>query len=189
MTVRVMLVDDSATVRALMMNALTVNPEIQVVTVAVNGAVAIPIARQYQPDIILLDIEMPEMDGITALPRILEAAPHAKIIMVSTLTLRNAAISLKALELGATDYITKPTARAPEELEHFYRDLREKIQALAGAGKWHSTSGSEAIALISPQTPLPPVKALAIASSTGGPQALLKLLPASKTHCIICRYS
>lgn len=187
MAVRVMLVDDSTIVRGLITRALTATPDIQIVATAFNGARAIPVAKEHQPDIIVLDIEMPEMDGITALPKLLEAAPKAKIIMASTLTLRNAGISLQALELGASDYVAKPSARLPEELEIFYRELREKIHALAGARtkKTQSSailtpsitsSSSNAITLLSPHTPLAiPIKALAIASSTGGPQALLKL--------------
>ena len=186
MAVRVMLVDDSTIVRGLIARALTVTPDIEIVATAFNGAMAIPIAQEHQPDIIILDIEMPEMDGITALPKLLQAAPKTKIIMASTLTVRNAGISMQALELGASDYVAKPSARLPEELEIFYRELREKIHALAGARTQRTrssvvsappvASSANSITLLSPHAPLAaPVKELAIASSTGGPQALLKL--------------
>lgn len=180
MAIRVMLVDDSAIVRGLISRALTEDPMIEIITNANNGAAAIPMAREHQPDVIILDIEMPEMDGITALPKLLEVAPRAKIIMASTLTIRNAGISLQALGLGASDYVAKPTARTPEELDQFYRELKEKIHALAAS----SVAVSQpAIAVkpaikpaISAKPPVAlPIKALAIASSTGGPQALMKL--------------
>lgn len=191
MVVRVMLVDDSTIVRGLITRALTETPDIQIVATAFNGARAVPIAKEHQPDIIVLDIEMPEMDGITALPKLLEAAPETKIIMASTLTLRNAGISLQALELGASDYVAKPSARLPEELEIFYRELREKIHALAGSKKQRAASppvpappvasSANTITLLSSHMPLTaPIKALAIASSTGGPQALIKVFSGIK---------
>jgi two-component system, chemotaxis family, protein-glutamate methylesterase/glutaminase len=184
MTIRVMLVDDSAVVRGLITRALAAATDIQVVTSAHNGAVAISLAKQYQPDIIILDIEMPEMDGITALPKLLEMAPRTKVIMASTLTLRNADISLK---LGASDYVSKPSARDPEELKQFYHELYEKIYALAGNRKTRAAASSpatalplapplsDAIVLAPADVPMYTPKALAIASSTGGPQALMNL--------------
>src|SRR4051812_10972608 len=135
MAIKVMLVDDSVIVRTMIARALTTNPALEVVATAANGVLAIPLARQFQPDIILLDVEMPEMDGITALPRLLEVSPKTRIIMVSTLTLHNAGVSMRALELGASDYVAKPTAKAPEELEIFYHELHEKIRALTGMAK------------------------------------------------------
>jgi two-component system chemotaxis response regulator CheB len=173
-----MVVDDSTIVRGLITRALTEDPGIEVVCVAVNGAMAIPLAREHQPDIILLDIEMPEMDGLTALPHLLQVAPKAKIVMVSTLTLRNATISFKALSLGASDCVAKPTARTPEELELFYRDLRGKIHALCGTRSRIAAapaSASASVTVTVTHAPIAPVKALAIASSTGGPQALQQL--------------
>lgn len=187
MAIKVMLVDDSAIVRGLLTRALTEARDVEVVASIVNGALAIPQAKQHQPDIIVLDIEMPEMDGLTALPKLLAVSPQSKIIMASTLTLRNANISLQALELGASDYIAKPTASQADELTNFYRDLREKIYALAGAKRFppppapvsKPVAPAAAPALFVPAPPKPPlhmpVKALAIASSTGGPQALQKL--------------
>lgn len=187
-----MLVDDSAVVRGLISRALTAAPDIEIVATAFNGAIALKLAKEHQPDIILLDVEMPEMDGITALPKLLEVSPDTKIVMVSTLTMRNAEISIRALSLGATDYITKPTTRTPDALEVFYRDLRDKIYALAAPRK----RSAERVVTPAP-VPVPVrdpgiakktmanITALAIASSTGGPQALVKLfsgLKNSLTH-------
>ncbi len=195
MTIGVLLVDDSAVVRGLITRALSADSNIRILGSAFNGAVAIPLVKQYQPDIIILDIEMPEMDGITALPKLIEAAPKAKIIMASTLTLRNADISLRALELGASDYVAKPTARDGTELEKFYRELLEKIYALTGHTKLQAIASPSAAAQISPAlfsskpiTLLPntpftrPIRAVAIACSTGGPQALVTLFTALRGH-------
>lgn len=189
MAIRVLLVDDSAVIRGLMAKALANDTSIVVAGTAANGEMAIAMARELQPDIIVLDIEMPVMDGITALPQLLKVSPQTKIIMASTLTLRNAEISLKALELGATDYLPKPTAKFGNEVEIFYRDLIAKIRALAGHKATPAVDITEKTlpTIKAPSVPFAPpleakiplhvtgVKALAIASSTGGPQALLKL--------------
>ena len=98
------------------------------------------------------------MDGITALPHLLKAAPQTRVIMASTLTVRNANMSLRAMESGASDYVAKPSARTPEELDVFYRELREKIHALASAKKSRAFSSSAlaavpaitAVTLVSP---------------------------------------
>ena len=87
--------------------------------------------ERSKPDIILLDIEMPEIDGLAALPMILKAHPASKVIVISTLTQRNAEISLKCLSLGAVDYLAKPeSARAAGAADDFRRDLMEKLRAL-----------------------------------------------------------
>ena len=179
MAIKLMLIDDSAIIRELIRRALIANPEFDVVAMASDGALAIPLAKQCQPDIIILDIEMPNMDGLTALPKLLEVAPKAKVIMASTLTVRNAGISLQAMLLGASDYVAKPMAQNPQQLEEFYRDLVQRIRALAG----HKTAVSVPLNVMRPSTGEPliaPVRALAIASSTGGPQALMTLFAALK---------
>jgi len=187
--IRIMLVDDSAIVRGLITQSLKTDPDIQVIATAGNGAIAIPLAKQHQPDVIVLDIEMPEMDGITALPKLLAAAPGVKIIMASTLTLRNADISLQALQLGASDCVAKPSARDSSELDIFYRELKEKIHALTVQKRPKPALAPliaplkpppKPITLLSPQISPTPIKAIAIASSTGGPQALMTLLTALK---------
>lgn len=201
MPINVLLVDDSAVIRGLMSKAIAVDPEIQIIGTAGDGAMAISMAKSNAPDVIILDIEMPGMDGITALPELLKIAPKTKIIMASTLTLRNAAISMQALSLGASDYIPKPSAKFGNEVDIFYREIIEKTKALGGPAaraRGHAAptsaaaSGSVATPAAAPATPklaakfVPPasastplhvsgVKALAIASSTGGPQALLSL--------------
>lgn len=213
-TIRLLLVDDSAVIRGLMSQALELYEEIEIVGRAANGSTAIMIAKDLKPDIIILDIEMPVMDGLTALPLLLEASPKSKIIMASTLTLRNAMVSLKALSLGATDYLAKPTAKFGQEVEEFYRELVLKIMGISGRTSLTLTAKKappsptpqhtapapspapiniapplrKEIATATRISPLAPggrinpmgVKALAIASSTGGPQALLSLFSGLK---------
>lgn len=194
MPIQVLLVDDSAVIRGLMNKALTQDAAIEIMGTAANGAMAVAMVEKYKPDVIILDIEMPVMDGITALPLLLRASPHSKIIMASTLTQRNAEISLNALSMGASDYLAKPSAKFGKDVEDFYRDLTEKIKALASdKRKIHSNPAPERKAVSVPiPTPVKiidapiirqsteslrnvGIKALAIASSTGGPQALLSL--------------
>jgi two-component system chemotaxis response regulator CheB len=183
-TIKVIVVDDSAVIRGLISRALTKDSNIQIVATSSNGELAIQAAKAFKPDVVILDIEMPQMDGLTALPKILEAAPGVRVIMASTLTQRNAGISLQALQLGATDYLPKPTSTSDGDgLEIFYRDLLAKVQAL-GAGKIPATvtystptvSTKSQAAVTLDSRPMPAkFSALAIASSTGGPQALQTL--------------
>jgi two-component system chemotaxis response regulator CheB len=183
-----------------------------VVASASNGAMALQLLKNETVDVVLLDIEMPEMDGLTALPKILELKPSVKIIMVSTLSQRGAEISLQALALGAADYVPKPSSRGDANAnDAFYKELREKVTALG-----LSNSGAKPIVVAPPKpsvpkvdpiaqkaviapTPIPPslvkqdtlvrsnyalprhtVKAIAIGSSTGGPQALMQIFAAVK---------
>ena len=203
--IKVMIVDDSAIIRGLLQRELGKEKKIEVISNAFNGSQAISVikASPVKPDIILLDIEMPEMDGMTALPKLLEISPTSRIIMVSTITKRNAEISLRALELGASDYIAKPESKKDaDDTSAFYRELIEKITVLAGAkSRINQTAPLTAIkpAEFKPVTvkpledkpkldkinvgvkyPTSHIKALAIGSSTGGPQALATLFKALK---------
>ena len=106
--IRVMIVDDSAVVRGLVSRWIEEEPGLEVVARHANGKLAVEDVAQSAPDIVLLDIEMPVMDGLEALPLLLRALPELRVLMVSTLTRRNAEISFKALALGALDYVPKP---------------------------------------------------------------------------------
>jgi two-component system chemotaxis response regulator CheB len=181
---RVMVVDDSAVIRGYIVRALESDGEINVVESACNGEQALGAIARTPVDVVVLDIEMPVMDGMTALPMLLKARPSAKVIMVSTLTRQNAAISLQALAKGAADYIPKPTStRELHGSEIFQRDLISKVKALAGRAR-RPASDSPAgpsvqkrplyddrkVVLRKPSLFQPSV--VAIGSSTGGPQAL-----------------
>jgi two-component system chemotaxis response regulator CheB len=181
-----MLVDDSAVVRGMVSRWLAAEAGIAVVASCLNGKIALDAVDKAQPDIIVLDIEMPEMDGLTALPLLLKRAPKARVLMASTLTLRNAEVSLRALSIGATDTIAKPSSvSTPDAGETFRRELVSKIRGLGAVRARPALSSGPVSAIATAQAPvlagppkLRPIPAglrprvLCIGSSTGGPQAL-----------------
>lgn len=180
-----MVVDDSAVIRGMIARWVTEAGGFEVACTASNGRMAVDVAERHKPDIVLLDIEMPEVDGLAALPLILKAHPAAKIIVISTLTQRNAQISLRCLSLGAVDYLAKPeSARSADAAAEFRRGLIEKLKALSAA-KPRKVRSSPAVA----QAPAAPVakpapprlgsvkpQCLLIGSSTGGPRAVERVL-------------
>jgi two-component system chemotaxis response regulator CheB len=191
---RVMIVDDSAVIRGILARTLDNEPGIVVATTASNGEQAVRLLAQTPVDVIVLDIEMPVLDGLGALPRLLAIDRNLKIVMASTLTQRNAEISLKALELGAADYIPKPTAtRELSAGDDFKRELVTKVRTLGaayrravGSPAWSSASVPAVIPSKTPAFALRPfrvqaIDVLAIGSSTGGPQALIRFFKALKS--------
>lgn len=132
--VRVMIVDDSVVVRGMFSRWLDGLADIEVIALHRNGKLAVDNIANDKPDVVLLDIEMPEMDGITALPLLLKNYPDAKIVISSTLTTRNAEISLKALALGAVDYVSKPQGSGGlTGATEFKAELIQKIRVFGGA--------------------------------------------------------
>jgi len=196
--IRLMLVDDSAAIRAAERRLLGSEPGISIIASVGNGQQAVEALKRNAVEVVVLDIEMPVMDGLTALPKLLAADPELKIIMASALTLAGAEVSMQALALGAADYLPKPSnAGALTGAGDFKRGLVEKILALGrarrrrlalptvrvtAAGKLGAVrvAGPAPFALRAPG--IKPVEALVIGSSTGGPQALLKLLGDLKTN-------
>lgn len=178
--ISVLVVDDSAAVRRIVTAALESGPGISVVGQAVDGQHALELADELSPDAVVLDIEMPVLDGLAALRRLRAAHPRTPVIMFSTLTERGAVKTLEALSLGASDYVTKPTGS--DSLAASVREVADqlvpKITALVESVK----------ALRSPGQPLPPPRevvasgrttkpeVLMIGCSTGGPDALAGLL-------------
>ncbi|HVW72102.1 MAG TPA: chemotaxis response regulator protein-glutamate methylesterase [Rhizomicrobium sp.] len=181
--ISVMVVDDSAIVRGLITRTLKGDPRIEVVASCSNGEMAVAQAARRSLDVIILDIEMPVMDGLTALPRLQQANPAARVIMASTLTQRNAAISLRAMALGAADYIAKPTTDRLNASEEFHRDLIRKVIALGQTKRPRPSPDAPSCPPAKPHIAVRGGMArqpriIAIGSSTGGPQALLTLLGA-----------
>ena len=198
--IRVMVVDDSVVVRGLVSTWIEEEPDLAVVASVRNGQLAVDYFDRTNPDVVLLDVDMPVLDGIAALPLLLKKKRDLIVIMASTLTRRNAEISLRALSLGAADYIPKPeTSRALATSNTFRRELIEKVRALGGRRKKRfgdAPSGgvprAEAGRLaegddgIGPSKPADAIKlrpfsrirpqSLLIGSSTGGPQALTLLI-------------
>ena len=138
--IRVMIVDDSAVIRGLSTRILEADKDIEVVASVSDGARAIKTVELDETiEVVVLDIEMPVMDGLTALPKLIEIRPDIKIIMSSTLTLQNADISLKALSMGAADYIPKPSSMTGVSgSQDFRHDLMEKVRALGTARRHHA---------------------------------------------------
>lgn len=195
--IRVMVVDDSAVIRGLLTRALEGDTDIRVVTSVGDGQMAVNSLQRNSIDVIVLDIEMPVMDGLTAIPKLLAVAPQVKIIMASTLTLRGADVSMRCLSAGAADYIPKPTStREIGGAEDFKRELVSKVKALGAAARRAGSRSRGEIRPLAPATapfslkrevgpittrPAPAglqVKpdVIAIGSSTGGPQALFEVL-------------
>jgi len=200
--IRVMMVDDSAIIRGLYRRLLAQDSEVEVVNDASNGQQAVERLAKQQVDVIVLDIEMPIMDGLTAIPKLLEVQPSVTIVMASTLTAANADISLRAMEAGAADYIQKPTTNTELSTgQDFRSELLQKVKTLGEVGRRKAAMIAARKSALSPASPSAPAaavktdtsapwsmpqqgdvslrkagmvkpKLLAVGSSTGGPQAL-----------------
>ena len=130
-----MVVDDSVVIRGLISRWVNAEADMEVVASLRTGLDAVNQLDRIKPDVAVLDIEMPELDGISALPQLLAKKRDLIIIMASTLTRRNAEISFKALSLGASDYIPKPeSTREAAAAEIFHHDLIQKIRAFRRQG-------------------------------------------------------
>ncbi len=175
--IRVMLVDDAVVFRRLVSEELSKDPAIEVVATAANGKIALAKLTHSNPDLVILDVEMPEMDGLATLAEIRKIYPKLPVIMFSALTERGAVATLDALALGATDYFTKPTTVGglDESLEVIRQQLIPEIKALClrPATKPPATApASTQKSAQRPQAGPVPVEIVAIGTSTGGPNAL-----------------
>ncbi|GAA4628848.1 protein-glutamate methylesterase/protein-glutamine glutaminase [Cellulomonas oligotrophica] len=193
---RVLVVDDSVVVRRLVTDALSREPRIDVVGVAANGRIAMSKLDQLAPDVVTMDIEMPEMNGIETVRAMRKAGHKQPVIMFSTLTERGASATLDALAAGATDYVTKPAnvGSVQQSLQRVADELIPRILALAPGGRGGAlphpragvSAGAAAAATPSPRGPVRlqpprgthPVRLVVIGSSTGGPEALSKVISA-----------
>ncbi len=189
-----MVVDDSVVIRGLISRWIEAEPDMKVAASLRTGLDAVSQVERANPDVVVLDIEMPDLDGISALPQLLAKKPDLIIIMASTLTRRNAEISFKAMALGAADYIPKPeSTREIAAADIFKHDLIQKIRNLAAKRRRPAVVAAPPLApheptltqaapapaqpapLLRPFGPLHP-RVLLIGSSTGGPQALMTLV-------------
>jgi two-component system chemotaxis response regulator CheB len=203
--IRVMVVDDAVVVRGLISRWIEEDPRLALVASLRTGRDAVAQVERANPDVCVLDVEMPDLDGIQALPLLLQKKPDLVVIMASTLTRRNAEVSLKALSLGAADYIPKPeTNRGVTTSATFRQELLDKILQLGGrkrripgelrarppgrlveaparpraavdAAVAHAPAVAHPPLRLRPFAPTPP-RVLLIGSSTGGPQALTALV-------------
>jgi two-component system chemotaxis response regulator CheB len=186
--IRVLVVDDAAVLRRLVAEEISKDPALEVVGTAANGKIALAMLPQVNPDVVILDIEMPELDGLATLAELRKTYRRLPVIMFSALTERGAEATLDALSLGASDYFTKPAHAdgVNGSLEIIRGQLIPKIKALATGITRRSDSvlksGSAQVAA-PPPGPAPrrpgarrgPVEVVAIGASTGGPNALTEV--------------
>jgi two-component system chemotaxis response regulator CheB len=183
--IRILIVDDSSVVRKVLCDGLAPDVALEVVGTASNGRIALARISQLNPDLVTLDVEMPEMNGLETLAEIRKSYPKLPVIMFSTLTERGAATTLDALALGASDYVTKPgnTGSLEVTLAQIREQLIPKIKALCevrpGAQRLPiSPAPSPRSVGAQPAREPTRIDLLAIGTSTGGPNALAELMPA-----------
>lgn len=192
---KILLVDDSVVVRGMLREIITKRPHFNIVATSPNGLQGVNDYKRLRPDIVMMDIEMPEKDGLTALKEILEFDPQAKVIMCSSLTQSGAEATIEALRIGAVDCLAKPSSKTVDRSQSFEDQLFGKLEQFAETSSIteHKNSDgrrshasaipataqtTESINLLSYPPALPgkfPL-ALAIGSSTGGPKALIEVL-------------
>lgn len=196
---RILIVDDSAVMRSLLRSVVSSDPSLEVAGTAADGASALSSIALLRPDLILLDVEMPVMDGLDTLRELRRRGHRMPVIMCSAVTQRGAKVTLEALACGASDYVAKPAGQSNREaaMRALANDLGPKIQALTGRdtgpiqAQQPGSSAWPGVFPRGPQAPMilpnPPSRTQAISSvpavlaigvSTGGPAALEVLLPA-----------
>jgi len=177
--IRVLVVDDSAIVRRAVSDELALDPEIEIAGTASNGQIALARMTQVNPDFVLLDVEMPVLDGLKTLAELKKTHRSIPVMMFSSLTERGADATLDALMLGAAGYFTKPNSGGIEESRRIIREqLLPQIKAICAANLAKSAPARPADTPVSPlprPTPSGVVDIVAIGVSTGGPNALLEL--------------
>jgi two-component system chemotaxis response regulator CheB len=206
--IRVLVVDDSVVIRRVLTEVLGADPEIEVVGTAVNGRAGLQKVAELAPDLVTLDVEMPELDGLGTLAELARSHPRLPVIMFSTLTARGAAATLEALALGAKDYVCKPSGAGSmaAAMERVRDELVPRIKALAGrrrlgppappagappAGSLPARArtaapapaAGSAVTLRPRHIGAPAPEVLAIGSSTGGPKALEVVLSGIGPEC------
>jgi two-component system chemotaxis response regulator CheB len=173
--IRVLVIDDSAVMRGIMSRIINAQPDMAVAAVASDPVVAMEQLRRLRPDVITLDVEMPRMNGLEFLPRLMRSHP-VPVVMVSSLTAQGAEVTLRALELGAVDFVPKPVLTTEQEIAAYAEEVADKLRAAAGARLGRRTTES---------TPAAPrlaagralgSKLIVMGASTGGVEALRELL-------------
>jgi two-component system, chemotaxis family, protein-glutamate methylesterase/glutaminase len=183
--IRVLIVDDAVMVRSRLSKILAIDPEIDVVGVAATGRIALAKLTQVNPDVVILDVEMPDLDGLQTLSRIRQIDAQLPVIMFSTMTTTGATATLDALALGASDYVTKPSqlGNTAEIAQYLQSTLIPKIKALSQTATKKRSTTSPLVPI--PSTPIQlssltqsrqAAEIVAIGVSTGGPNALTMVL-------------
>ena len=182
MTIKVLIVDDSAVMRALLTDALSQAADIKVVGAAPDPIAAREMIKTLSPDVLTLDVEMPRMDGLDFLGRLMRLRPMP-VVMVSSSTERGSENTLQALELGAVDYVSKPRADSPAQLRQYAEEVREKVRAAYSARLRPASRSAAMPSKVGEHAALPPLSTrildrqlIAIGASTGGTEALRAVL-------------
>lgn len=182
---KVLVVDDSAFMRKVISDIINSSPDMEVIDKARNGNDALHKIKKLNPDVVTLDVEMPGMDGLSALEKIMQDNP-VPVVMLSSLTSKGAEQTMKALQLGAVDFIAKPSGQISLDIEQVKDDIIRKIQIAAGTRKKlqnfnvipqvsHRTEESHQSKTINLERPLKNL--VLIGTSTGGPKALHQVIP------------
>ena len=183
--IRVLIADDSALMRKMLRQILEADVDIEIVSVARDGEDAVIKAREFQPDVVTMDVNMPRQDGITALQYIV-MEKICPVVMVSSLTQEGALTTFEALELGAFDYVAKPGGTVSSNLMEIADELVHKVKAAALLKKRGNVTERLARAAYSPASAprastqpgyKGPIKAVAMGISTGGPKVIYEVLP------------
>ena len=185
MTIKVLIVDDSALIRSVMSEIISSQPDMEVVGVAPDPLVARELIKQTNPDVLTLDVEMPKMDGLDFLEKLMRLRPMP-VVMVSSLTERGSEITMRALELGAVDFVTKPKISIQSGMREYTELIADKIRAASRARVKART-----IAAVKPGEALPQLrnpltsseKLIIIGASTGGTEAIREFLQSMPSDC------
>lgn len=187
MKTKVLVIDDSALIRSLLTEIINDTKDLQVIGTAPDPLVAREMIKQLNPDVLTLDVEMPRMDGLDFLEKLMRLRPMP-VLMVSTLTEKGSEITLRALELGATDFVTKPKMGIAQGMQEYADEITDKIrtaakakistlQSIAKAGNAHVQQNALRNPLISSE------KLLIIGASTGGTEAIKSFLLQMPSDC------
>jgi two-component system chemotaxis response regulator CheB len=188
--IRVLCVDDSALVRGLMTEIINSHPDMEVVAAAPDPLVARELIKQHNPDVLTLDVEMPRMDGLDFLERLMRLRPMP-VVMVSSLTERNSEVTLRALELGAVDFVTKPKLGLRDGLVDYSELIADKIRAAAHSRPRQAGPASSGPSKRLVQHFSTTEKLIMIGASTGGTEAIRQVLepmPANSPAIMITQH-
>jgi len=180
--IRVLIADDSALMRQTLRQVIESDPELELIGVARDGEDAVIKSRELRPDVLSLDINMPKLDGISAL-QIVNSEQICPVVMVSSLTQKGAVATLESLELGAFDFVAKPDGTVSSNLASVGAEIRIKLKAAAASGTLHRLKRPPSRARTARREPAPALeakaveRAVAIGISTGGPATLMDVLP------------
>lgn len=185
MKIKVLVIDDSALIRSLLTEIINSQPDMEVVAVAPDPIIARELIKQHNPDVLTLDVEMPKMDGLDFLERLMRLRPMP-VVMISTLTERGSEVTMRALELGAIDFVTKPKLAITDGIREYTELIADKIRAAARARivAVRRNNGTDRPAPASIRNPLiSSEKLIIIGASTGGTEAIKSFLLEMPSDC------